>query len=766
LQPVALCGLGGIGKTQVALEYAHRYASEYRAIFWLAAENAESLIPSVQQIAEQLQLPECQAAEQALMVLAVQHWLATHPDWLLIVDNVEDLDVLETVLPSLQQGAILLTTRRQALGPLADVLEVPSMSREEGVCLLLARARRLQGATPPHTLPPETPATTGAAELVTLLEGLPLAVDQAGAYIEETGCRVAEYLERYRLQRKHILARRGIGGAHPASVSTTLRLSVERIARQHPAAGDLLHLCAFLHPEAIPEELFQEGAAHLGPTLSSLVADPYQFDLAMATLRSASLVTRSPEAKTLSLHRLVQAVLQDQMEPASIRLWSERAVSMVHAAFPNGTFETWASCERLLAQALACVSLIEPSSSTLPLAAELCFKAGGYLVARGRYPEAELLLEQAVTLGERQHGPDHAALIPRLEKRAELSWRQGKYEQTEALLRRMLQLGEQQLGPTHPQTANTLNNLALLYCSQGKYAAAEPLYQQALDIRMQRWEPTHLKIAEILGNLALLYWSQGKYAAAEASYLQALRIEEQQLGPDHPQTANTLNNLAATYSHQGKYQQAEHVYSQALRIREQQLGPEHPSTASTLNNLAELYGKQGNYEQARPLYQQARRILEQRLGPEHPEVAETFDGLANLYRKLGVVEEAEQLFLQALHIREHHLGTTHPQVAETLNGLANLYRDLGKYPQAEALYQRALAIREQQLEPTHPHTAFTLHDLANMYRDQGKYQQAESLYQRAQVIYEQHLGPEHPRTSKIRHDRGHLEGSEKPGKIS
>ncbi|GHO50732.1 hypothetical protein KSX_88950 [Ktedonospora formicarum] len=616
---VALCGLGGIGKTQVAIEYAHRHAWQYRAVFWLAAETAESLMRSVQSIAEQVQLPERQVAEQAQVVGAVQRWLATEKDWLLIADNVEDFDRLETILPSRHQGALLLTTRQQALGLLAEAMELPPMSPQEAVSLLLARASLRSGTAPSEAVPLETSATVGASELVTLLEGLPLAIDQAGAYIEETGCRVADYLERYRRQRKQILARRGgHAGTHPASVSTTLRLSVYHIGRQHPAAGELLQLCALLHPEAIPEELFRAGASPLGPALEALVANPYQFDLALAALRSASLVTRSPETKTLSLHRLVQAVLADQMEPDQRRLWSECIVRLVNAAFPDGTFETWAQCERLLAQALACFSLIEPSSSTLAEAAELFFKAGGYLMARGRYQEAEPLLEQAMTLGEQQHDLDQTVLIPRLQRRAQLFWRQGKYADAESLLHRALRLKELHFGPNHLETAQTLNNLALLYWAQGKYDAAEPLYQQILGIEEQQLGPTHLEIATTLINLANLYWSQGRYDAAEVLYVRALRIREQQLGPEHPDTALTLNNLAATYREQGKDQQAEQLYSQVLRIREQQLGSEHPDTALTLNNLANVYRDQEKYEQALSLYQQARRIREQHLGPTHP----------------------------------------------------------------------------------------------------------------------------------------------------
>jgi tetratricopeptide (TPR) repeat protein len=732
-QASALSGLGGIGKTQVAIEYAYRSAPAYQAVFWLAAETTESLMRSLQVIAEALELPERNIGQQAQMVAAVQRWLSTHAGWLLIGDNVEDLNLLQTVLPPRRSGALLLTTRRQALGLLADPLELPPMSHEEGVALLLRRARQLSAFVPGAALPQDMPLLTpAAAELVTLLEGLPLALDQAGAYIEETGCSVADYLERYHSQRKHVLARRGMhGGAHPASVTTTLMLAVECIASKHPAAAEFLRACAFLHPEALPEELLMAGGFHLGPALHQVLADPYQFDLVVAALRSASLMTRSPEMRTLSVHRLVQAVLQDQMEEAEARLWSERVVCMVNAAFPEETFDTWAVCERYLVQALACLSLIEQAHRDMPEAGTLLYKVGSYLVARGRYGEAKPLLLQAVELAEQQHDSDLSALLVRLMKLAELFWQQGKYAEAEQVLHRMLALREQHLEPDPLQRAELLNNLALLYQEQGMYSEAEPLYQQALASREEHLGLDHLLVSETLTNLGLLYWKQGKYSEAEPLHERALHIRELQLGFEHPDTAITLGNLAAVYRDQGKYSEAEPLYLRSLRIREQHLGSEHPSTARMLNNIANLYRDQGKHEQAEQLYQRALRILEQQLEPEHP---------------LTVL---------------------------VLNNVANLYRDQRKYSEAELLYQRSLRIREQHLGAEHPDTGASLIGLATVYRDQEIYEKAEPLFLRALVISEQHLGSAHPKTRKIRDDYRHvlaqrrsvseMQGKEEPG---
>ncbi len=703
-QALALSGLGGIGKTQLAVEYAYRYALEYTAVFWLAAENAESVMRSVQQIAHQLQLPERQTTDQLQVLALVRRWLIVHPGWLVIADNVEDLALLQSVLPPSRHGALLLTTRRQTLGTLAQMLEVPPLGSEEGIALLLQRAhlptRPLTGAE-----------TTAAGEVVHLLDGLPLALDQAGAYIDESKCSVAEYLSRYQQHRKQALARRGLhGGSHPDSVTTTLMLSVEQIEHEYPGVADLLRFCAFLHPEAIPEELLRTEPSHTEAGEDESLHDPYQLDLALAALRSASVITRHPETRTLSVHRLVQAVLQDQMEPAERQHWSHRVVCILNAAFPEPQFDAWTQCERYLIQALACVVLIESAGKEFPEAGELLLKTGSYLLDRGRHSEAAPLLAQAVTLAEQQYGPEQPLLILRLEKQAQLFCAQGKYRQAEPLLYRALALGQQHLGRTHYQVTATLSNLATLLRDQEMYEQAEPLFQQIL------------------------------------------RLNEQQLGAEHPEVANTLDNLAVLYWDQGKDEQAELLYQRALHIQEQQLGFEHPRTALTLNNLAVLYRNQGKDEQAEYLFQQALAIREQQLGPDHPATAATLHGLATLYRNQGKDEQAEYLFQQALAIREQQLGPGHPATAMTLNNLAVLYRNQGKDEQAECLFQRALCIWEQQVGPEHSDMAKTLSNLATLYRDQEKDEQAISLYQRTQALYEQKWGPAHPLTVKIRQE--------------
>ena len=252
--PQAISGLGGIGKTQIALEYAYRYGHEYQAVLWAQADSSEALVLSYSKLASLLHLSEKDATDKSVVVEAVKQWLATHNHWLLILDNADEIALVDDFLPEVVPGHVLLTTRAQAHGTLAHGLAVQEMEPAEGALLLLRRAKVLAGDA---TLEQAPGADRKAAlELAKELGGLPLALDQAGAYIEETGCGIEGYRQRYQQQQTTLLKRRGkLVTDHPEPVATTWLLSFTKVEELNRAAADLLRLCAFMHPDAIPEEL-------------------------------------------------------------------------------------------------------------------------------------------------------------------------------------------------------------------------------------------------------------------------------------------------------------------------------------------------------------------------------------------------------------------------------------------------------------------------------------------------------------------------------
>jgi tetratricopeptide (TPR) repeat protein len=679
-QSYALFGLGGIGKTQIALEYAYRHALEYSAVFWIEAETVEYIVSSMLRIAELLQLPERQESDQQRIVTAVQSWLSTHSRWLLIWDNLEDLELLHRFLPSARQGAILITTRCQTLGTLALGLELSPMGREEGMLFLLRRAKVLEPEAASEQIQQfaqQLPTEYAAAEqLITAMDGLPLALDQAGAYIEETRCSFSSYLRSFEQQIHEFLDRRGaLGVDHPHSVIATLGLACQRASERDPSALDLLHFCALVSPDAIPERLLLMGVSQPGLVLDPVAANSDQLDQSIAALRSLSLVQRHPETQTLSLHRLVQTVLRELMSEQERSVWMRRVTAVLNRAFPEASYEAWRQCERLLPHVLACAVATSDQSRNQDLG-EVMRKAADYLRERARYDQAELLYKRALLIWEQRGESAHREAIHSLNGLARLSFLRAQFETSKALYQRALQLGKQTLGPESLEVAFSLNGLGIIYEMLGELEQAEPLLQQALTIRKQIHGPEHLELAYSFYNVAMLSAKQGKEEQAESLYQQALCITVQSLEPEHPFQAYPLYGLALLYAEQGKDEQAEALYQQALYIDEQALGPAHPEVAYPLNNLAKLYMEQSKYEEAEPLYQRALYIWEQALGPEHPEIANALENLAELNVRQEKHEQAELYLHRACTIFEQHLGQTHPETVRARSIYQNLLEQL------------------------------------------------------------------------------------------
>jgi tetratricopeptide (TPR) repeat protein/transcriptional regulator with XRE-family HTH domain len=700
-QPQAIKGLGGIGKTQIALEYAYRSRDQgtYTHILWVNASTEESIMASFLTIAQALpQIVASNETDQRKILAAILQWLHTCQDpWLMIVDNADDLALIQPYLPQQGQGCILVTTRATAVGWLAAPIDVDPMGLLEGTRFLLHRAQRLPATEEEYN---------EASNVVMTLDGFPLALDQAGAYIEETGCSIEDYLHLYEQHRTRLLARRGRQATnYPDSVATTWSLSFQTIENDHPAAAELLCLCAFLSPDHIPEELLTDAAMHWPSLLQQSVKDQISFNDLMEVLLAFSLVKRLVNERMLSLHRLVQAVQIDRIDPAEHQQWAERVVRAVHHLFPENPKEQtdrWPECLRYLEQVQACDALIKRFYMTFPEAAELLDRTGVYLREHATYGLAEPLFQQALAIAEENLGPEHQQVASTLNNLGILYWRQGRYELAESYLQRALKIREETLGHHHPQVAYPLNNLGLLYFTQGKYALAEPLLLQTINIWEEAYGLQYPQLIYPLNGLGALYVRQGAYALAEPHLQRALQIREETLGPDNPQVAYPLNNLSVLYLEQGKYELAEPLLQRALKIREQALGPDHPAVAYPLNNLGLLYRHQGKYAQAEALLEQALYIWEHSLGSDHSQVAEPLNELANIARDLGQYEKAETLYQRAFSLRQQTLGEQHLDFAETLHDWAMLREKQGSLSEALLFYQQALAIRESHLEDHHP----------------------------------------------------------------
>jgi tetratricopeptide (TPR) repeat protein len=698
---VALTGLGGVGKTQIAAQFAHEHRNEYSGVLCATATSQEALVSDFAAIAKLLNLPGKDEKDQSVAVAAVKRWLAANGDWLLIFDNADDLASVRGFIPQSANGHVLLTTQAHATADIQGI-EIPDMPPEDGALLLLRRAKIIKPDAPLNTA--ADAARDTATNISKELGGLPLALDQAGAYIEETRCGLANYLDLYGQRRAELLKRRGgFGPDHPESVATTVALSFEKVAGASNAAAGLLRFCAFLNPDAIPEEIFTEGAAELGPNLGPIASDPLETNAACAEILKYSLVRRDADAKTLSIHRLVQLVLRDDMDEVVRRAWAERAVRAGNLAFPEAEFPNWGRCERLLIQALACAELIDKFGLGFPECGRLLNRAGRYLLQRARISEAEQLLHRALAIWEKS------------------------------------------LGRENLDVAMALNNLGAISVAQGKHGEAESFHLQALAIRKKVAGEAHPDFAVSLMAVGDVYRLMGRYAEAEAPLRQSLAVLESALGRGHPFVASSLHCLGLLYADQGKYAEAVPFLQREIAIRAKVLAPDDPDIVPSLGNLAGVLFRQGKDAEAEKLLLRALVIGTKALGPDHPDLAPCLTNLADMYRVQGKYTEAETLCRQALGIEEKFLGPEHPATAHSLHALALVCYQLGRYPEAESLYERALAIAEKALGPEHPHVAAILENYAVLLREKKRGAAARELEDRAKAIRAAHAQKNAPK---------------------
>jgi len=689
----ALSGLPGIGKTHTALEYAYRFQDEYSAVLWLQADTEEILMDELVLLAPVLHLPLNDERDQERIVQAVKEWFDGTPGWLLILDNVQDPEMIARKLPLAGRGHMLLTTQAQAIGTFASRIDVEKLTIEDGATFLLRRAKLIK---PFGTLDTALPADrTGGWDIANVMGGLPLALDQAAAYIEETKCGVAGYLDQYTERRAELLQRRGRrASGHPNSIATTISLAFDKIVQNNAAAAELLWLCALLYAEDIPLDIFVAGAPALGPLLGPVAVDTTKLNEAIAELLNYSLIQRFPQGG-LRIHSLVQGILQERMkEEHLLDTWVERAVYAVASALPALATD-YQRFEPYIPHALACVEMIEQHDIDNLAAAHIYYTTGFYLRERAQYEPALAHCQRAVVLYERLLRSDHQVVAIALNNLALVYDEWGKDADAEPLFRRAVTIFEKVLPPDHPDLAFSLHNLARCCMFHGDLSQAEQLSQRALAILQQALGPDHLDIAPILNTLATIYREQEKYAQAEPRYLRALAIREKELPPGHLDIAYSLNALATNYAFQEMFDQAESLNMRALAIFERVRGPDHPDVALCLTCLSDSYYYRKNYDQVKRANQRALTIYERVGAVEQPNAARAMGNLAAACEEEGDYVLAEHLSLRALTIMESALGSEHRELYAFVWQYAQILRKMGREQEAIPLEARAWSIRNQ-----------------------------------------------------------------------
>jgi tetratricopeptide (TPR) repeat protein len=625
---VVLTGLGGMGKTQLAVEHAYRQRADYDLVWWMRSEQPTSLLGDYAALAVQPPLAAdlrlSQDAPQEAVVQAVRTWLERHRRWLLVFDNVEDPPTVTELLPRSATGHVVLTSQAETgWEPLADPLPVEVLAPADAAGFLLAR-------TGEHGPVAEAAATT----LASTVGALPLALEQAAAYIVASGTiNLASYTELFATRALELLKRgQPLGYRH--TVATTWSLAMQTLERPQPASVGLLTLAAFLAPDDLPEPLLAAHPDQLPEPLARAADDPLALGDAVAALRRYSLMRVIGDG--LFVHPLLQTVVRAELDPEDERGWAAASIRLLQRGFPYPSSEiaNWKECERLLPHVLTVTDhgrRLEVESEARLL---LLHQAAMYLSSRGQYQQALTLREQALA-GFRQL-----------------------------------------LGDDHPTTFAAMNNLAESRRVLGDPQGARDLHEQALAARRRVLGDDHPDTLTSMNNLALTQRALGDLQAARDLFEQALVACRRVLGPEHLETLRSMNNLAATRGDLGDPQGAHDLFEQVLDAVRRGLGDDHPNTLTSMSNLAETHRTLGDLQSARDLHEQALAARRRLLGPEHPETLRSMSNLAATRRDLGDPQGARDLFEQVLDARQRVLGDDHPDTLTSINDLAEVRREL------------------------------------------------------------------------------------------
>jgi hypothetical protein len=727
---VVLCGLGGAGKTSLAAEYAHRHLDEAGVCWQLPAEDLTALAAGFGELAAQLG-----AAEGRDPVAAVHGMLAAAPaPWLLVFDNAPDRASVSRFLPPAGPGRVLITSRNQ-IWPPGQAVDVPVLDPQVAGEFLVSRTG--------------DPDQRTALELAGELGGLPLALEQAAAYVQASGGSLAGYLASF-LRRRADLLGRGDPVEYSETVATTWRLAFEDLQYSAPGAAGLLRLLAFCAPEAIPLRLLLQSrpalagqlAPEMAPVLAPLLEDELAAGDAVAALRRYSLARPAGDG-LVSVHRLVQAVTADQIPEGLRDAWRQAAAAVIEAAIPGDSLQraAWPVFAVLLPHAQAALSA----------GSEGMGRIAGYLRRSGSYAAARDLCRGMAEERARTLGAEHPQTLAARADAAHLTGKAGDAAGARDQFAALLAVYERVSGPDHPDALIARAKVARFTGEAGDPAGARDQFAVLLPVFERVLGPDHPDtLAIVRADLARFTGEAGDAAGARDQYAALLPVVERVFGPDDPETLSDRANMARFTGEAGDPAAARDQFTALLPASERLLGPDHPDTLLARVRLARFTGEAGDAAGARDHGAALLPVIERVLGAGHPDTLITCASLAHWTGTAGDVAGARDRYAALLPIRERVLGPEHPDTLTTRASLARWTGMAGDPAGARDQYAALLPSTAQVLGPEHPDTLWGRADLARFTGEAGDAAGARDQFAALLPIDERIRGPEHPDTLATR----------------
>jgi hypothetical protein len=729
--PGALHGMGGIGKSQIAVEYVYRHAEEYDLIWWIPSENPSEIQASLVKLAKRLDLPVEQSVDTA--VPAVLETLGTgelYRRWLLVFDNADRPEHVRDFWPRRGEGHILVTSRNPQWSEVAQAVEVDVFHRAESRELLQRRNTDLDDAD--------------ADRLATVLGDLPLAVEQAAAWRAETGMATDEYLQLFEDKRTELLQSRPPAD-YDVAVEAAWNVSLDRLREENPGALELLEVCAFFSPEPISRAIFS-GVRNVpvSEALEQTLADPIQLGRAIREITRYSLAKIDHRSDTLLLHRLVQLVLRNKLEPDD----QERVRHTAHLLLANrdpklpDSVDYWTRYAELLPH----IRAVDARNCTDRWVRRMAINAVNYLFAFGDPAGALDMAEDYAKFWTEKLGEKHPDTLVISRWWGRMLRALGRFEEGRAVAERTLALMQETLGDTHEETLLTMHGVASDLRAKGDFHRAREMNEFAYRSALERFGEDDPDTLAAANNYALSLRLVGDFAAARDLDERTWQRKQTVLGADHRHTLLTLDNWSVDLRETGDYLRARVEQEDTVRRMRTQLGARHPMTLTAIENLAIAYRRAGQHQdkKALALAIEATDGLVTKYGESHPDAMSATMDLSIEYRQDGNLDEARRLGEHVKGLYEATWGEKHPFSLAAAVNLAVTLRLLGLVDQARTLDERALADMTTAVGEDHPFTLVCATNYASDLAESGDYEAAYALDRTTLERSEHVLGANHP----------------------
>jgi len=787
-------GMGGVGKTQLALNFVEEHRHQYSPILWIDAHTTETAQLSFERSAAALGLTIDTAAARNERLLdspaiaGVMRWFSERDEgdrkWLVVVDNADDTTWnVEEIIPRGHQGHAIVTSRHpqspRFLNSQCARLDVGKMEQQEARALLKQHVgvENELGVTNIDDL---------CDQVADRLGYLALAVDLAGAYLTEqfefndSGVEqmrdvkavLEEYLADYDRHRDDLLCWEPFYrlSSYDQTVWTVWDTSLAAIKRTSAgnSASQLLTFLAYFDQGIVQEELFR--LASIGwPVMTNRLG--VSEDEVPDWLRNIILLN-GREWNHFHYRQAIQPLIRYGMVQ---RLGGDWTGTTMHSLVqwrarkenPDIPWPRWA---RLLLMAAVCQTnrdkgrpefrrhlvahLLTTNVTELgagpgldldeELMASLWKELGDIYFHEGRWQEAETLQVRVMETSIRVLGEEHPGTLTSMSNLASTYWNQGRWQEAETLDVRVMETWIRVLGEEHPDTLRSMNNLASTYWNQGRWQEAETLQVRVMETSIRVLGEEHPDTLTSMSNLASTYWNQGRWQEAETLQVRVMETWIRVLGEEHPDTLTSMSNLASTYRNQGRWQEAETLDVRVMETSIRVLGEEHHDTLTSMSNLASTYWNQGRRQEAETLQVRVMETSIRVLGEEHPNTLTSMNNLALTYSNQGRWQEAETLRVRVMETSIRVLGEEHPNALASMNNLAATYWNQGRWQEAETLQVRVMETSIRVLGEEHPNTLTSMNNLASTYSNQGRWQEAETLQVRVMETSIRVLGEEHP----------------------